>query len=299
VSLASSSTYVVPGSVATFTATVLPRHAGRVVTVKEVVGGHYVGVASGETNRLGIATFHASFGHVGPLALRAFVTPTPAFDAAISSRVIEDVVHELPLELPPGQTLALGSVSYDTLQFEERLSALGYWLGTPSTTFDDATQQAVYALQKAAGLNPTGVVDGATVAALNDGVLPKPKTTTGSAIDIDLQDDLIMFVVNSKLKYVLNTSTGGGYTYVEKGVTDVATTPPGVYAIQRYVDGWVTDPLGKLYRPRFFFEGFAIHGDTYVPPEAVSHGCARVSIEAINWIWANNLAPIGMQVWVY
>jgi lipoprotein-anchoring transpeptidase ErfK/SrfK len=31
----------------------------------------------------------------------------------------------------------------------------------------------------------------------------------------------------------------------------------------------------------------------------VSHGCSRVSDEAINWIWANNLLPIGTDVWVY
>jgi lipoprotein-anchoring transpeptidase ErfK/SrfK len=67
----------------------------------------------------------------------------------------------------------------------------------------------------------------------------------------------------------------------------------------RQVDGLVVDSLGALWRPKFFDAGFAIHGDTFVPPTPVSHGCVRVSNEAIDWIWANNLAPLGTAVWVY
>ena len=37
----------------------------------------------------------------------------------------------------------------------------------------------------------------------------------------------------------------------------------------------MTDSLGTLWRPRFFYEGYAIHGDSSVPPTPVSHGCAR------------------------
>jgi lipoprotein-anchoring transpeptidase ErfK/SrfK len=62
----------------------------------------------------------------------------------------------------------------------------------------------------------------------------------------------------------------------------------------------VTNHLGQLWRPRFFSEdGFAIHGDSSVPPYPVSHGCVRVSNEAIDWIWSSNLAPNGTAVWIY
>ena len=30
-----------------------------------------------------------------------------------------------------------------------------------------------------------------------------------------------------------------------------------------------------------------------VPPYPVSHGCARISNEAIEWIWAANIDPVG------
>jgi lipoprotein-anchoring transpeptidase ErfK/SrfK len=101
------------------------------------------------------------------------------------------------------------------------------------------------------------------------------------------------------VEHVLNTSTGGGYTYTSDGVTAVADTPVGVFNMFRQVNGMVTDSLGQLWRPKFFYRGFAIHGDDSVPPFPVSHGCARVSNDAIDWIWADNLAPIGTKVWVY
>jgi hypothetical protein len=196
-------------------------------------------------------------------------------------------------------TLAPGATGQAVLALQQRLSSLGYWLGTPDGTFGDSTEQAVYALQKAAGLSRNGVVGPSTQAALADGVLPQPRSTSGYVIEVDLEDDLVMFVTNGTIDEVLNTSTGGGYTYTEDGVTSVADTPTGHFEIYRQVNGLVVDSLGSLWRPKFFDAGFAIHGDSSVPPYPVSHGCARVSNEAIDWIWANNLAPIGTAVWVY
>ena len=182
------------------------------------------------------------------------------------------------------------------LALQQRLSSLGYWLGTPDGTFGDATVQAVYALQKAAGISRDGVVGPETEAALARGVVPQFRPANGYVIEVDLADDLVMFVTNAKLEMTLNTSTGGGYTYTG---TDVAVTPVGTFSISREVDGMVTDNLGQLWRPKFFVGGLALHGDSYVPPYPVSHGCVRVSNEAIDWIWTHDLAPIGTAVWVY
>jgi hypothetical protein len=185
------------------------------------------------------------------------------------------------------------------LALQQRLTSLGYWLGTPDGTFGDSTVQAVYAIQKAAGISRDGIVGPVTEGALAEGVLPDPRSSSGAVIEVDLEDDLLMFVTNGKPDWVLNTSTGGGYTYTDDGVTAVAETPAGHFQIYRQVDGMVIDSLGELWRPKFFDSGFAIHGDSYVPPYPVSHGCVRVSNEAIDWIWADNLAPIGTAVWVY
>jgi len=195
--------------------------------------------------------------------------------------------------------LQLGDSGAAVTTLQVYLSSLGYWVGTPDGTFGDSTQQAVWALQKAAGLSANGVVGPKTVAALAAGVVPKPRSTAGYVVEVDLQDDLLMVVDGGKLLHTLNVSTGGGYTYVDQGVTSVATTPSGVFHIYNVIDGLDVDSLGALWRPRFFYGGFAVHGDSYVPPFPTSHGCVRVSDEAINWIWAANIMPIGTEVWVY
>ncbi len=206
----------------------------------------------------------------------------------------------LPTTPPPAPpTLGPGDSGAAVTQLQQQLLALGYWVDTTSGSFDDSTEQAVWALQKAAGLSTDGVVGPGTWAALQSGVVPHPASTSGYVIEIDLSDDLLMVVNNGHLEWTLNTSTGGGYTYTEDGTTSVATTPTGMFQTFRVVNGTVTDSLGTLWMPRFFYEGYAIHGDTSVPPYPVSHGCARVSNEAIDWIWANNIDPIGTTVWVY
>jgi lipoprotein-anchoring transpeptidase ErfK/SrfK len=201
--------------------------------------------------------------------------------------------------VPAAANLAPGDSGAQVLALQERLTQLGYWLGTPDGYFGDSTEQAVYALQKAAGLPRDGVVGPRTRAALAQGVVPHPRTTSGDAVDVDLAADLLMIVRDGRLFATLNTSTGGGYLYWDGGEEAVAQTPVGVFHVYSKVDGLVVDSLGALWRPEYFDSGFAIHGDSYVPPEPVSHGCVRVSDEAIDWIWAGDLIPLGMTVWVY
>jgi peptidoglycan hydrolase-like protein with peptidoglycan-binding domain len=192
-----------------------------------------------------------------------------------------------------------GSTGPAVVQLQQSLSALGYWLGSADGQFGTTTQQAVFALQKAAGVNRSGVVDGATASALAGGTKPTPKSTSGHAIEVDLARQLLLIVTNGHLDGVLNTSTGGGYVYYDQGVRYVATTPTGHFSTYREIDALHMSSLGLLLRPKFFTGGFAIHGDTYVPARPVSHGCVRVSNQAIDWIWASGSDPLGTPVWVY
>ena len=196
-------------------------------------------------------------------------------------------------------TLSPGESSPVVLAFQKRLVALGYWVGTIDGYYGDSTIQAVYALQKAAGITRDGVAGPDTEKALARGAVPKVRPYKGYVIEVNLSDDILTFVRNGKVLDILNTSTGGGYTYWDQGGAQIADTPVGVFHIYTAIDGMVTDSLGQLYRPRYFDSGFAIHGEGYVPAFPVSHGCVRVSDEAINWIWDQNMAPIGTTVWVY
>ncbi|HZE17904.1 MAG TPA: L,D-transpeptidase, partial [Mycobacterium sp.] len=121
----------------------------------------------------------------------------------------------------------------------------------------------------------------------------------GHVIEVGLTKDLLLILTDGHVDTILNTSTGGGYTYTSQGVSAVAATPPGRFTITRQVDGLDISPLGQLWRPKYFSGGFAVHGYPEVPPVPVSHGCVRVSMAAMDWIWAQNLMPIGTQVWIY
>ncbi|MGA2209464.1 MAG: L,D-transpeptidase family protein [Acidimicrobiales bacterium] len=238
---------------------------------------------------------------IPPITTRASGSSTTA--VSLNSSTTTSTTAVLPTTTttttPGPPALVLGDSGPRVLALQRRLSSLGYWLGEVNGQFGDSTQQAVYALQKAAGIGRDGIVGPMTQAALTRGVVPTPRSTIGDVVEVDLSDDLIMIVDNGKVSAILNTSTGGGYTYVDGGVTAVANTPVGIFHVYRQVDGLVTDSLGQLWRPKYFSGGFAIHGDSYVPAYPVSHGCVRVSNEAIDWIWADDLMPIGTEVWVY
>lgn len=201
-----------------------------------------------------------------------------------------------------GPTLSRGDTGHAVTTVQQRLSDLGYWLGPADGEFGALTQQAVYALQKAAGLTRDGVVGPHTRAALTAGVRPHAHSSDGHVIEIDRADQLLLVVDDGSVQKIFNTSTGTGRHYWSRGHRYVADTPPGHWHIYRQVDGWDYGPLGGLYRPKYFNEeGVAIHGEpaAEVPPHAVSHGCARVTLAAIDWLWDNGELPIGTAVWVY
>jgi lipoprotein-anchoring transpeptidase ErfK/SrfK len=226
----------------------------------------------------------------------------PATTVAPSTATTQPAPSVAPVPISPTPAppaLQLGASGPDVLALQQRLFALGYWVGGTDGRFGDSTEQAVFALQKSAGIPVDGVVGPETRSALARGVRPTPRSTSGTVIEIDLESDLLLFVADGTVEHVLNTSTGGGYYYTDQGITARAETPRGWFHIHRQVDGLVVDSLGELWRPKFFDSGFAIHGDSWVPPEPVSHGCVRVSNEAIDWIWASGLAPLGTAVWVY
>lgn len=200
---------------------------------------------------------------------------------------------------PAPTTLRLGSRGVAVRTLQRRLSSLGYWLGAPDGVFGALTQQAVFALQKAASLPADGVVGVRTWRALERRVRPRARASRGYLVEINLHTDLLELVKDDRVLVTLNVSTGGGYRYSDGTSTALAVTPRGLFHVLRQVDGLVVAPLGELWRPKYFVGGYAIHGSDSVPPVPVSHGCVRVSNAAMNWIWASNRMPLGTRIWVY
>ena len=204
-----------------------------------------------------------------------------------------------PPAAPKPQKLKVGAKGAKVTALQQRLTELGYWNGKADGTFGSLTQQAVYAVQKTAGLGRDGVVGPKTQKAIDQGVRPKAKSKSGRLVEINLKRQLLMLVDDGKVITVFNTATGSNQHYEFEGHTYLATTPRGHFTVSRQIDGQRNGPLGPLWRPKYFNGGIAVHGAPNVPPYPASHGCARLTNSAINWIWANNKIPLKTKVWVY
>ena len=195
--------------------------------------------------------------------------------------------------------LRTGDKGADVKALQERLAALGYWNGKADGMFGSLTRQAVFALQKAAGRSRDGVVGPRTRKALDRGIRPTAKSSKGQVVEINLRRQLLLLVDDGEIRTILNTSTGSNQYYEYEGERYLAVTPRGRFRASRQIDGWRHGPLGDLWRPKYFNGGIAVHGAYSVPPYPASHGCTRVSISAMNWIWANNKLPLKTRIWVY
>ena len=173
---------------------------------------------------------------------------------------------------------------------QDRLIQLGFRPGGNEGVFGWTTYQAVLAFQKMEGLERTGDVDRATWLRLRQPVGYRPPIIGSHVrVDVDL-DRQVMFIANAHgagTQVVLNTSTGGGYEYVNPDTKNIETaeTPIGSFAVYNKVDALEKAPLGTLYRPQYFVGGYAIHGSPSVPGYPASHGCLRVSNPDMDWLW--------------
>lgn len=201
---------------------------------------------------------------------------------------------------PPAPAgLQMGDSGPQVVALQKRLTQLGFWIADADGAYGATTQQAVLAVQKASGLGRDGVAGPLTLAAVRRGVTVTPRSTSGHWLEIDKARQLLLIVTNGKISAILNTSTGSGQPYQQDGQTYTALTPSGQFTITRQVDALDKGPLGDLWRPKYFNGGIAVHGAPYIPGYPASHGCARISNPAIDWIWSTNQAPIGTRVWVY
>ncbi|HEX7166470.1 MAG TPA: L,D-transpeptidase family protein [Acidimicrobiales bacterium] len=191
-----------------------------------------------------------------------------------------------------------GATGSGIAALQARLDALGYWVPVDGR-FGTLTTQALYALQKAARIPRTGQFDGATQRALDAGVIPTPRSTSGYLAEVDKTRQLLMLVSNGRVVRTFNTSTGNGARYRSGGGYAVAVTPEGQFRVYNQINGLRISELGELWRPKYFTGGYAIHGSPSIPPYPASHGCVRLANAAINWIWDTGALPMGTPVVVY
>lgn len=207
----------------------------------------------------------------------------------------------------PVRAAHYGQSNDNVANLQHRLYDLGYWVADFDGQYGQVTGQAVLAFQKYMGLDRTGNLDewGAFLLSMQS-YRPIATSRNGDLAEVDKGKQLLFFIRAGKTIWTLNTSTGSDIAYTEVNQRDGGTiqgdahTPEGRFRIyQVYSEGWEKGQLGELYRPRYFNGGVAVHGAPVIPGYPASHGCVRVSTTFMDWVWDNNILPMGSNVWVH
>ena len=196
--------------------------------------------------------------------------------------------------------LRLGSRGSAVTALQQRLAALHYFdVGTADGVFGQNTYHAVIAFQKVQGLTRDGVVGLATWAKLAKPYVPAARYRLATAsLEVNLAKQVIYYVRGGTIERIIDASTGSGAWYYSQGRWARAITPTGRFHIYwRYSYGWQAGPLGSMYRPNYFYGGYAVHGMTSVPPYPASHGCVRMTVPTMDRMWSS--LWVGMPVAIY
>jgi peptidoglycan hydrolase-like protein with peptidoglycan-binding domain len=234
-------------------------------------------------------------GVVPGAASAAGQTPAGATAGVAAARVTS------PACVPAKRTLEYGMHGSDVKALQQRLARLEYYPGAADGQFGSNTLEAVWAFQEVQGLSADGIVGAHTEHALVSPRAPQSRYPHGGAlrVEVNLRLRVLLLYRNNKLALVSHVSSGGGYYYCSDGSCAYAITPTGHFTTTRFMPGWVTVPLGQMYNPVFFIgTAYAIHGDTDVPLQPVSHGCVRVPMDIAAFFHTLVKTP-GTPVYIY
>jgi peptidoglycan hydrolase-like protein with peptidoglycan-binding domain len=218
------------------------------------------------------------------------VSPTaPRLSPSAASSPAAPPAVSSPAAAPSPAVLAPGMSGSAVLQLQQRLAALKYYPGPTDGEFGTDTEEAVWAFQEAQGLSASGTVGPQTQAALADPHSPAVLVPDGGStrVEINLADEVLVLYRAGQVALVSHVSSGGGYYFCSPGGgCGYAVTPTGDFRTTAFMPGWVTVPLGEMYNPVFFIgTAYAIHGDTYVPLQPVSHGCVRIPMDIAQFFY--------------
>jgi peptidoglycan hydrolase-like protein with peptidoglycan-binding domain len=183
--------------------------------------------------------------------------------------------------------LQLGDHGLSVRALQRRLAALKYYPGSIDGNFGTDTLEAVWAFQEVQGLPGEDFVSSAMQRALAHPRAPRVLDAAAgrNRIEVNLGIEVLVLYRNNQPELISHVSSGGGYYYCSPGGgCGVAITPTGNFSTLSFFPGWISVPLGYMYNSVFFIgTAYAIHGDTDVPLEPVSHGCVRIPMDIANF----------------
>jgi peptidoglycan hydrolase-like protein with peptidoglycan-binding domain len=184
-------------------------------------------------------------------------------------------------------SLQLGDHGLSVRALQRRLAALKYYPGSIDGNFGTDTLEAVWAFQEVQGLPGEDFVSSAMQRALAHPRAPRVLDAAAgrNRIEVNLGIEVLVLYRNNQPELISHVSSGGGYYYCSPGGgCGVAITPTGNFSTLSFFPGWISVPLGYMYNSVFFIgTAYAIHGDTDVPLEPVSHGCVRIPMDIANF----------------
>ena len=183
---------------------------------------------------------------------------------------------------------------------EQILANLGYAVDNADGKLDFNSRHAIMAFQKVEGLKRTGVLSASLLERIRGASTPAAKHDGPAHVEVDITRQ-VLFMVNDegKVTLIVPISSGSNDKYWDKTRKrfEVASTPRGEFTFNRKVNGHRKAPLGTLYYPSYFKEGWAVHGSNSIPPKPASHGCIRVPRGVDKKLFG--MMPIGMKIYIY
>ena len=184
------------------------------------------------------------------------------------------------------EAVRLGSRGPFVQLLQARLAGLHVYI--PQTgVFDHGTELALDTYHRLLGWGEGDIaVNAPTVRDLLNGVgsfhVRFPRQ--GMHAEGDLSDQVLAYVANGAVRYLMPISSGKPST----------PTILGSFQVYRKQPGYLPD---GMYFSNFFIRGYAIHGYDPAPDYPASHGCMRLPI--VDAIFAYNLLSVGDWVDTY
>lgn len=279
------------------TGRIFPKHLGPLYLEKRVASGWH-----------GVEKTSARHG-------RFDFTVSPEAYSVVHYRITRhaDAGHAVGISRPlnievVNRLLHYGDQGADVRTLQSRLRALHYDVGPKTSYYGWDMVHAVTAFEKVQGFHRDGVAATKVWRALAHPkrVHLRHARSDGFEVEVNLTKQILTIAKNGKVWRILDTSTGGGYSYTgSNGQPAVAITPTGHFSVQYKQTGWQKSKLGELYYPSYFTNtGFAIHGEgdtnagSNVPSYPASHGCVRITNSSV-LRYFYKVFTVGTPVWVF
>ena len=216
------------------------------------------------------------------------VTPSTAQEPTLPSSLTSPIVR--------------GDSGPAVARLQERLDELHFLPGPVDGSFGPETEQAVWAFKtlvlRMRLADVSSEVTQEVWAIMEQPVTITPRRTLGEGtthVEIYLPEQVLAVFTDDRPVMIAHISSGTGQDYCEtiaydtddngapletpgtKSVCATASTPPGVFQINRSLDGHRVTPIGAMTNPLYFNYGIAIAGADNVPLNPASHGEVRIN----------------------